>query len=81
MNFTIKIVSRNLIVLNMTRVCLELVYWILISPLYDFFQESSISILRGVGDEEDDEDLEVGDILNDEEIDTILEDSDDDTDR
>lgn len=45
------------------------------------FQESSISILRGVGDEEDDEDLEVGDILNDEEIDTILEDSDDDTDR
>ena len=43
------------------------------------FQESSISILRGVGDEEDDEDLEVGDILNDEEIDTILEDSDDDT--
>jgi hypothetical protein len=45
------------------------------------FQESSISILRGVGDEEDDEDLEVGDILNDEEIDTILEDSDDETDR
>ena len=45
------------------------------------FQESSISILRGVGDEEDDEDLEVGDILNDEEMDTILEDSDDDTDR
>ena len=45
------------------------------------FQESSISILRGVGDEEDDEDLEVGDILNDEEIDTILEDSDDDTER
>ena len=45
------------------------------------FQESSMSILRGVGDEEDDEDLEVGDILNDEEIDTILEDSDDDTDR
>ena len=45
------------------------------------FQESSISILRGVGGEEDDEDLEVGDILNDEEIDTILEDSDDDTDR
>jgi hypothetical protein len=44
-------------------------------------EESSISILRGVGDEEDDEDLEVGDILNDEEIDTILEDSDDDTDR
>ena len=41
------------------------------------FQESSISILRGVGDEEDDEDLEVGDILNDEEIDTILEDEDD----
>ena len=40
-----------------------------------------MSILRGVGDEEDDEDLEVGDILNDEEIDTILEDSDDDTDR
>ena len=69
------------VVLNMTRVCLEFVYWILISPLYDFFQESSISILRGVGDEEDDEDLEVGDILNDEEIDTILEDSDDDTDR
>ena len=43
------------------------------------FQESSLSILRG-GEEEDDEDLEVGDILNDEEIDTILEDEDD-TDR
>ena len=39
------------------------------------FQESSISILRGVGDEEDDEDLEVGDILNDEEFDIIVEDN------
>jgi len=40
-----------------------------------------VCILLGVGDEEDDEDLEIGDlVLNDEEIDTIRKDSDVDTD-
>ena len=38
--------------------------------------------MRGVCDEEDDEGLEIGDlVLNDEEIDTIRKDSDVDTDR
>ena len=35
------------------------------------------SILRGSDDQEDEEDIEVGDILNDEEIDNILEAEDD----
>ena len=39
------------------------------------FQESSPSILRGMEDEEDDD--EIGDILNDDEIDTILGDESD----
>ena len=42
--------------------------------LFSCFQESSISILR----EDEEDDAEVGDILNDEEINNILEDDDDD---
>ena len=44
------------------------------SWLFLYFQESSISILR----EDEEDDAEVGDILNDEEINNILEDDDDD---
>ena len=40
--------------------------------LISCFQESSISILR----EDEEDDAEVGDILNDEEINNILEDDD-----
>ena len=40
--------------------------------LFSCFQESSISILR----EDEEDDAEVGDILNDEEINNILEDDD-----
>ena len=54
----------------------------LFRPFLIIFQESSISILRGVADEEENEDLEIGDIVPyDEEIDTIRKDSDVDIDR
>ena len=44
----------------------------ILTCLFSCFQESSISILR----EDEEDDAEVGDILNDEEINNILEDDD-----
>ena len=53
------------------------VYSITLTCLFSCFQESSISILR----EDEDDDAEVGDILNDEEINNILDEAEEEAEK